>query len=351
VTTLSASSDASLTFAHAVFQTLPLPLLLFDSDRRVLWASRAFVETFEVPETGVNGRILAEIAGGGWDIAQLRVLLDNAFAHGPALGDYETDLVREGLRPRRLQVNVRTVVQDDDFGPRVLMMITDVTQVRQTERLNITLLLEKDSLLRERAILLDEMQHRIANSLQIIASVLMLKARAVDSEDARLHLRDAHSRVLSLAAVQQHLQVGLGEVGVQTYLTRLCNSLASSMIRDTRSLVLKVAADDVTVGAREAVSLGLIVTELVINAIKYAFPDERAGTILVSYQEDGEAWTLGVADDGVGLPAGSKVGKVALGTSIVESLAKQLGALVAVDSRADGVRVTVAKGPVLGPKP
>jgi two-component sensor histidine kinase len=201
------------------------------------------------------------------------------------------------------------------------------------------LLLEKDVLLRERDILLQEMQHRIANSLQIIASVLLLKARAVKSAETRRHLHDAHDRVMSVAAVQQHLQQSLGDVEVSPYLTKLCDSLASSMIRESRPLSLMVRADKAVINSRTAVSLGLVVTELVINALKHAFPDGRGGRMLVVYAVEPSGWVLSVTDDGVGIPAGGA--KPGLGTTVVQALAQQLGAEVAITDAGPGARIAL----------
>jgi two-component sensor histidine kinase len=342
------TSEAALGFASALIYTSHLPVLLFDSEARVVCASNSFYSDFEVPSDGAEGRTLAEIAGGGWGVPQLSMLLENALLNGPHMGDYETDLVRKDMRPRRLQVNVQTVIHGSAPKTRALMAITDVTQMRHAERLNISLLLEKDGLLRERAILLDEMQHRIANSLQIIASVLLLKARAVKSEETRLHLRDAHNRVMSLAAVQKHLQSDAGNIGVSPYLTKLCESLAASMIREARPLTLEVVADDAVITSHEAVSLGLVVTELVINALKHAFPDSKGGLIKVGYKRESGSWTLSVQDNGVGMPA-DRPAKPGLGTSIVEGLAKQLGATVEISDAEPGVRVALHADGTIAP--
>ncbi len=119
----------------------------------------------------------------------------------------------------------------------LLLAIEDVTQRRDAE-------LEKDELLRQKEVLVQEMQHRVANSLQIIATILLLKARTVQSEETRLHLRDAHERVMSLATVQQQLRASrLGDrIEVGPYLSKLCDSLAKSMIGDRRPLSLIVQA-------------------------------------------------------------------------------------------------------------
>jgi PAS domain S-box-containing protein len=339
--------EAALNFARAIIDTSHLPLLLFDDEARVICASRSFSGAFGIAADQTTGKTLSELGRGEWNIPQLRLLLENALLGGPQMGDYETDFKRPAMQAHRLAVNVQTVVQDHAQPPRVLMTITDVTQARQTERMNITLLLEKDGLLREKAILLEEMQHRVANSLQIIASVLLLKARAVKSDEIRVHLHDAHDRVMSLAAVQQHLQFSLGDVDVGPYLTKLCQSLSSSMIRGGRPITLDVRADEATVSSHEAVSLGLIVTELVINALKHAFREGRGGAIVVGYHLGEPGWTLSVTDDGVGRPIRSAAVKAGLGTSIVDGLAKQLGAKVAISDAAPGARIEIVNiGPV-----
>ena len=101
----------------------------------------------------------------------------------------------------------------------ILLSIEDVTAARP-ER-------EKEELLRQKDVLLEEFQHRVANSLQIIASIILMKAKAVDSEDTRVHLQDAHRRVMSVAAIQQHLHAAAasGPVELGPYLTKLCEAL------------------------------------------------------------------------------------------------------------------------------
>jgi two-component sensor histidine kinase len=225
-------------------------------------------------------------------------------------------------------------------APALLLAIEDVTQRRDTER-------EKDELLQQKEILLQEMQHRVANSLQIIASILLLKARTVQSEEIRLHLHDAHQRVMSVATVQQQLRAsGLNEsIEIGPYLTKLCDSLAKSMVGDRRPLSIVVQATRGAATSSEAVSLGLIVTELVINALKHAFPTGEAGEISVSYDARDSRWRLSVADNGAGLGAATaRRPHTGLGTSIVEALAHQLDATVQKSSGPEGTTVSIVAG-------
>jgi two-component sensor histidine kinase len=326
--------------ARALITTSALPLLLLDGDRRVVSASRSFCSAFDILTDGVDGLRVDELGGGAWNIPELNGLLEAAIAGQGDAGPFETDLLRPDYPPRRLVMHVQKVDYDGGADVRVLMAIDDVTETRSADSQIATLMIEKDGLLRERAVLLQEMQHRIANSLQIIAGILLMKARNVSSEESRRHLQDAHDRVMSVAAVQEHLQTSVGDVEMCPYLEKLAESLAASMIREARGLALVVRCDPLAVSSQEAVSIGLIVTELVINALKHAFPDERMGQVIIDYALTPLGWTLSVSDDGVGRPDPSTI-RSGLGSSVIEALAQQLGAKVVADDTPPGARISV----------
>jgi two-component sensor histidine kinase len=218
---------------------------------------------------------------------------------------------------------------------RLVLSVTDITDARIAEKL-------REDLVREKDVLLQELHHRVANSLQIIASVLMQNARKVQSDESRIHLVGAHQRVMSVAALQKQLAAsGKGNVELRPYFAALCQSIGASMIRDRDQLTLDVQSDDSVTTADTSVSLGLIVTELVINALKHAFSSNRGGKIVVDYHSKGPNWTLSVSDDGVGMPSAPSA-KAGLGTTIVQALAKQLGASVSVTDADPGTKVSVA---------
>jgi two-component sensor histidine kinase len=176
----------------------------------------------------------------------------------------------------------------------------------------------------------------------------MQSARRVQSEETRLHLHDAHQRVLSIADVQRQLGAsGAGDVALPPYLTQLCRSLGASMIHDHAQLSLTVSADDSLVRPDVSVSFGLIVTELVINALKHAFPAGRTGRIVVGYRLRGPGWTLSVSDNGVGMPKDPASVKRGLGTSIIEALAKQLEAEVRISDAGPGTVVSIVHTPAV----
>jgi len=189
------------------------------------------------------------------------------------------------------------------------------------------------------------MNHRINNSLQIIASILLLKAHTVQSEETRRHLHDAHERVMSVAAVQEQLHpTPFGaQIEVRNYLTKLCESLAASMILDDQPFSLRVEAGEGSTTSEQAVSMGLIATELTINALKHAFPGRARGNIVVGFESTASAWRLAVSDDGVGISTRLPDApvRIGLGTSIVEALARQLGGRVTTSAASPGTTVSV----------
>jgi two-component sensor histidine kinase len=325
----------ALNLALAVVASSVAPLLLLDKDLMVVAASNSFCGAFQIDPAKVQGCQLAELGDGEWQVPQLSSLLKATAAGFAEVTGYEMDLVRKGQENRRLVLSAKKLDYAGSADIRLILSVADVTDARLAEKLKVAALMEKD-------VLLQELHHRVANSLQIIASVLLQSARKVQSEETRLHLHDAHHRVMSVAALQQQLAASkLGDVQLRPYFTALCESIGASMIRDHEQLKLSVTADDSTTTADTSVSLGLIVTELVINALKHAFPDNRHGKIMVDYHARGPNWNLSVGDDGVGMSSAPSGAKPGLGTSIVQALAMQLGGKVSVAPANPGTKVSV----------
>ncbi len=324
--------------AHAIVATVREPILVLDQDLRVIIASRSFYRAFKVSPEDTEGMLLYELGDGAWDIPKLRMLLGKIIPEHGTMEDYEVEHEFPDLGNRTMCLNARQVFYDGGAGTTILLGIEDITKQH-------TLQHEKDELLRQKDVLLEELQHRIANSLQIIASIILLKAKTVQSEETRAHLQDAHKRVMSVAAVQQQLHASAagGSVEMVPYLSRLCETLATSMIGDSRPVSINVARGEGTATSRQAESLGLIATELVMNALKHAFPNDKIdGRIGIAYAVDGTNWKLTVTDNGIGRLDGIFAQpKTGLGTGIVKALAQQLDAKVETLANADGTTVAI----------
>jgi two-component sensor histidine kinase len=323
-----------LSLGLALVVSSATPLLLLDKDLNVLAVSASFCSAFQIDPARAHGSLF-DLGSGEWNVPQLAGLL-KATASGSAKVDgYELELRRDGQENRCLRITATRLNYDAGDETRLALSINDITSARAEEKL-------KQNLLRDKDILLQELHHRVANSLQIIASVLMQSARNVQSEDTRAHLKDAHQRVMSVASLQRQLAASKkGNVELRQYFKDLCESIGASMIPNHEQLSLGVSVDDSITTADTSVSLGLIVTELVINALKHAFPAERAGSIMVDYHSRGPNWTLSVSDDGVGMSQGKEAAKPGLGTNIVAALVQQLGGVVSVSDANPGTKISV----------
>ena len=330
--------EPAASLALALITSSKAPLLLLDDRLTIVSASESFCSSFGLAADAIEGAKFATIGHGEWDVPQLNSLLTATFDGNAAVDAYEFDLVRKGHKTACLMLNAHRLDLGEGQHPMVVLTITDITSARAAEKL-------KDELVKEKQVLLQELQHRVANSLQIIASVLMQSARRVQSEETRVHLHNAHHRVMSIATLQKQLAMSdQDNVELRKYFKDLCASIGASMIDDEDRVTLTATTDESTSTANVSVSLGLIVTELVINALKHAFPGRnQKGAITVDYLTQGDGFKLTVADDGVGIAKGEGQGKPGLGTGIVEALATQLGATVETSDSAPGTKVSVVR--------
>ena len=328
-------AEISLSLAWAVVQSSVTPLVLLDGDLKVVVASASFYTAFELDRETVEGQHFSDLGLGEWGDAPLRALLTTAASGDAAFVAFELRLERAGKPPRQVILNAHRLDYASLQDVRVILGVVDATVARAEEQL-------KDDLLRDTALLLGEVRHRVANSLQIIAGVLLHAARQVGAEEAGIHLHNAHHRIMAFAALERQLATATpGQVVVQTYIAELCTSLAEAMVPDPAKIVLDVVVDDSVVDAQMSISLGLIVTELVINALKHAFPDGRAGAVSVAYASAGGNWTLTVKDNGVGYAARPAAERSGLGTAIVQGLARQRKAVVSISDARPGTEVLI----------
>ena len=173
--------------AEAIVDTVQEPLIVLDKDLRVVAANRSFYLTFRVNRQETQGRLLYALGDGQWDVPSLPELLEKIAPEHNVMDGYEVEHDFPEIGQRIMLLNARKVFYKGNDHTTILLGIEDITRRRAAER-------EMEQLLHQKELLLEEMQHRIANSLQIIASILMLKASTVQSEETRKHLHDAHKR-------------------------------------------------------------------------------------------------------------------------------------------------------------
>jgi two-component sensor histidine kinase len=333
--------------ALAIVDTLPEPFLVLDERLCLLAGSRCFYEVFGEDPAQANDRSLFELSGGAWDIPGLRQLLAGLVSqHVPVEAfEFEQAFGERGLRT--IQLNALPIRDEGAANRMVLLAIKDITERRVAEQDKQRLLEHTEQLLEQQKTLLREMQHRIANSLQIIASILLLKAGTVTSEETKNELRAAHQRVMSVASVQSYLHAseGIEQIEMGPYLRKLCDGLASSMVGPKPNIKIVTEAGKGTLASSHAVSVGLIVTELIMNAIKYAFPKApRSARIRVTFEKARADWKLTVSDNGVGRQVHKdSPASTGLGTALIGAPAKQLGAQISEPATAKGLTIEVTR--------
>jgi two-component sensor histidine kinase len=191
--------------------------------------------------------------------------------------------------------------------------------------------------------LLREVNHRVANSLQLVSAFVQLQAIALDDEGARAALGDTQRRIEAVGQVHRRLYTSddVEAVDIAAYLDALVRELQDSWA-DALGARLTLDAEPVSLGTDRAVSLGVIVNELITNACKYAYSPGENGEVRISLRRVGEhALKLVVEDDGRGLEPGSAAQGTGLGARVIRAMADSLGAEITYDPDHRGVRATL----------
>jgi len=238
---------------------------------------------------------------------------------------------------RRQMLSFRFLFSDA-AGRRLLGGVSvDITDQKAAERALSEALAGKD-------VLLKEVHHRVKNNLQTISSLLNMQADLLPDPAAGQALRDAQRRVHSMALIHEQMygDKDMGDVDFGEYIRRLAQDLIESFGAAAARVRLRFALEPVSLAMDQMIPCGLILNELITNSLKYAFPGERAGEILVSLRcHNGGTVTMAVADNGVGLPPRTGDRRPgSLGTRIVEILTGQLGGTF-VQQSANGVSSTM----------
>jgi two-component sensor histidine kinase len=178
--------------------------------------------------------------------------------------------------------------------------------------------------------LFDELNHRVSNNLTLVSGILKMKARAADHDIVRDQLLRAEARVQSIAQVHRALYRGgrKDDVEFGAYLRDLCASVIESLSPDDR-IVVQVEAEPISLSVDMAIPLGMVVNELVTNAVKYAFPHPDRGLVQVRLARTGDGLRLSVRDSGCGLSADAETKSTGLGMRLVRSLVEQVNGRIA----------------------
>ena len=257
-------------------------------------------------------------------------------------GTVETAVAVAALKAGASDYVLKTV--DADF---LELLVTAVEHAAEKLRLERAKALAEREMreARERAeLLLGEVNHRVANSLAMVAALVGLQSNAIANEEARQALSETQARIQAIAGVHRHLYVtdDVRSVKIGDYLNSLAAELETTMQAAGTAGRIRVEVENISIPTEKAASVGVVVTELVTNALKYAYPDGEAGEvrILVSRRADAGI-DLSVEDDGIGWDGTGTPQGTGLGSRIVKAMAHGLGASVAYARSGRGTRVTL----------
>jgi two-component sensor histidine kinase len=238
------------------------------------------------------------------------------------------------------------VIKDvsEDFTSLLRSALEDALSRRRLEREN-QLAQEEIRRARDRAeAMLREVNHRVGNSLQLVSSFMSLQMRHVTDQGAKDALRESQARIEAVAHVHRRLYTSgdMSHVAMDEYLVGLMDELSKSIGPDEGSPKLTLDAEPLSVTTDQAVSIGVIVTELVTNAVKYAYAPGQGGEIRIHLRRENEHRVmLTVEDDGPGMGDGTPKG-TGLGAKIISAMASGLRSAVEFDGAHKGVRARLS---------
>ena len=318
-----------------IVETIREGVLVLDPDLTVRFANRSFGDTFIVTPEDTIGRKLYEIGNGEWDIPKLRIALETIISGESTFEDFEVEQFFPSIGQRVMCLNARKVYRHGNKIQLILLAIEDITERVRLER-------EHTAAHERIAVLLQELGHRIKNSLQIIVSVVSLEARSHESGEGKAALERVSHRIAALGRLYSMLGEtnSVEQVDAASYLEALCRDLMESVQKENgTSIALKTDIESEPLPFDRAISFGLIVNELVTNAVKHAFPSETSGTVVVTLKRIPGELRLTVSDDGKG--ADPRRADSGLGGRLVDAFARQLDGQVERQSGNKGTIVSL----------
>jgi PAS domain S-box-containing protein len=265
---------------------------------------------------------------------------------------YELEILSKSGERKRVVVRGCTIQYQGE--PASLNVLTDITerkiiedQLRDfNEKLEIEVKNRTEELqtsLAEKEVLLKEIHHRVKNNMQVISSLLFMQARNAEQKEVRDILLESQNRIKSIALVHEKLYQSkdFDRIDYPDYLIRITKQIAESYKAGQNQVRIIVNNDTVYLSIDKAVPCSLIVSELVSNSLKYAFPDNRPGEIQIDFSLLENEYELIYTDNGIGIPESIEPGKTkTLGLELIQGLVHQLNGTMTLD-RSNGTKYTL----------
>jgi len=315
-----------------VLETAPCPMVMIGADARMALANARAERLFGYDRGALLGEPLAMLVAARYhaELAAFTRLSAETSGTGPAPptgGNREMFAVCRDGSEVAVEIEINPIVVAG--GPCWLASIIDVTARERARQAREDLVARLEIARAEKTVLLQEVHHRVRNNMAVISGLLGAQAAAVEEGGAKLSLTQSQQRIHSMALIHDHLydSENLDRVNFGQYAERLAHELSSAYATNSGPISLRIEAEEIDLPLDCAVPCGLILNELVTNALKHAFPGRRAGEIGIHFARlQAGGLLLSCWDDGIGIPEGIDwQNPSSLGLQIVRILTKQIG--------------------------
>ncbi len=281
---------------RTLFENASDEIIYIDRNGRILNVNEKVKDIFGYNPEEIVGKSFHELGFLGIEnMTEIAELFDGVIQGNVIPSFFEMELKRKNGGKAFLEISARLIKKNDEIEG-ILAIVRDVTERKRAEEQIRTSLKEKEILLRE-------IHHRVKNNLQVISSLLNLQSITVKDSHFKEVLKESQNRIKSMALIHEKLyrSENLADIDSKEYVTSLVEELVRSYGGVAGRVTLNIEVENVSLKADTAIPCGLIITELVSNSLKHAFPD-RKGTITVKLHPVDGAIELRITDDGVGIP-------------------------------------------------
>ncbi len=322
--------------AEGIVDTLREPLLVLDGDLQIIAASRAFYLKFKVDAELAIGRNLIDLGNGQWANAELIGLLKEVVPGHSTIESYEITHDFPQIGTRTVLLNARKIFQEGNNTKTLLLAIEDITERRRLEA-------ERDLALDQSNRLLDELNHRVMNSMSMIGAVISMEMRTLSDEECKCAFVRMRNRIEAIGTLYRALsRTGAVDiVKAKDYLGAIVRDTVTAMEATPDAVDLTISVDDISLSTRFAVPLGLITSELATNSLKYAYDGRDSGKLGLNVVTNETGVELTIWDDGPGIDETARVDS-GLGQKLVEAFVLQLGGVLKRTSGHDGTRYVLS---------
>ncbi len=330
------SNKSDRSFAQTIINSLPNPLFIKDEKHRYVLVNAAFEELLNAKHSELVGKSDYDFLSD--EQSKIFWRMDDEVLENGKTNWNEEELTSKGKKHKLITSKVR--IEDESGQKYVLGLITDITENKNNQALlqkqNKEIEAQKENI----QTLLQEVHHRVKNNMQIISSLLNLQMDQFEDTEVLAAFNNCRNRILSMANVHDILYrtKNFAEVNVNIYTKSLIENLKLSYNLDDE-IKFKVEMLNLFISADRAISLGLIINEIITNSVKHACRDKEGIEIYVSLEKSDSIYMLKIGDDGPGIASFPPENK-GLGLDIIDVLTKQLEAVYAVATEGPGLHYT-----------